>query len=110
MSGPIGFLARNTDLATRNPKFRTEIEPECGKSFFFWSSPEFGAEFRDEIELSSLTKLRKNISPPRNLLNQQKIDAEESAEALDEKYRPPACHFYAQLYKLIRLCDVQIRT
>ena len=34
-----------------------------------------GAKLWTEIELLSLTKLRKNILPPRNLLNQQKIDA-----------------------------------
>ena len=32
-------------------------------TFFFWSSPEFGAKFLNEIELLSLTKLRKNILP-----------------------------------------------
>ena len=35
MSGPLSFLASNTHLATRNPKFRTEIKPEYGKDFFF---------------------------------------------------------------------------
>ena len=34
-----------------------------------------GAKLRAEIELLSLTKLCKNISLPRNLVNQQKIDA-----------------------------------
>ena len=71
----LGFLASNTQLATRNPKFQTEIKPECGKSpLFFGLHLNLGRKFRTEIELS-LTKLRKNISPPRNLLNQQKIDA-----------------------------------
>ena len=32
---PLGFLANNTQLATRNPKFRTEIEPECSENLFF---------------------------------------------------------------------------
>ena len=35
MSGPLGFLPSNTHLATRNPKFRAEIEPGCGEDFFF---------------------------------------------------------------------------
>ena len=26
--GPLGFLAGNIHLATRNPKFRTEIDPK----------------------------------------------------------------------------------
>ena len=30
-----------------------------------------GAKFRTEIELLSLAKLRKNISPPQNLLNKK---------------------------------------
>ena len=38
------------------------------------AAPEFGGKFQNEIELLSLTKLRKNILPSRNLLN-QKIDA-----------------------------------
>ena len=46
-----------------------------GISFFFWPSPEFGAKFWNEIELLSLSKLCKNISSPRSLLNQQKINA-----------------------------------
>ena len=41
---------------------------------FFLAAPEFGGEFQNEKELS-LTKVCKNILPPRNLLNQQKIDA-----------------------------------
>ena len=77
MFGPLGFLASNTHLATRNPKFRTEVEPECGKDLFFGLHLNFEAKFPNEIELLSLIKLRKNISPPRNLLNEQKIDAYE---------------------------------
>ena len=52
MSGCLGFLAStgNTHLATRNPKFQTEIEPQCGKDFFFWSLPEFGAKFWTEVD------------------------------------------------------------
>ena len=46
MSDPLGFLASNTHLATRNPKFWTEIDPKCGKDFF-WSSPEFGGKIPD---------------------------------------------------------------
>ena len=47
-----------------------------------WRRPFFGglylnlgAKVRTEIELLRLTKLRENISPHRNLLYQQKIDA-----------------------------------
>ena len=75
MSGTLGSLASNTHLATRNPKFRTEIESECGKNLFFGLHLNLGVKFRTEMELLSLTKLRKNISPPRNLFNQQKLDA-----------------------------------
>ena len=74
MSGPLGFLASNTHLAIRNPKSRTEIEPECGKLFFLLHL-NLGTKFHIEIELLSLTKLHKNISPSQNLLNQQKINA-----------------------------------
>ena len=43
MSGPLGFLTSNTHLATRNPKFRNEIELDCDKDpFFLWSAPKFG--------------------------------------------------------------------
>ena len=42
---------------------------------FFGLHLNLGAKFRTEIELLTLTKLRKNISPPRNLLYEQKIDA-----------------------------------
>ena len=72
---PSFFLVNNTHLATRNPKFLTEIEPDCGEYFFFGLHLNLGTKFRTEIELLSFTPLRKNISPPRNLLNQQKIDA-----------------------------------
>ena len=42
MSGLLGFLVSNNLLAARNPKFRTEIEPEMQRRpFFFWCSPEF---------------------------------------------------------------------
>ena len=34
MSGPLSFLASNTHLATRNPKFGTEIGPEYGEDLF----------------------------------------------------------------------------
>ena len=77
MSDPLGFLASNTHLATRNLKLRTEIDPKCGKDFFFCLYLNLGAKFRTEIEILSLTKLLKNISPPRNLLNPQRIDAYE---------------------------------
>ena len=74
-SGPLGFLASNTHLAKRNSKFRTVIEPECSEDFFFGLYLKLGAKFWTEIELLSLIKLCKNILSPRNLLNQQKIDA-----------------------------------
>ena len=63
MSSPLSFLASDFHLATRNPKFWTEMDPKCDKDLF-WSSPEFEAKFWTEIELLSLTKLLKNISPP----------------------------------------------
>ena len=76
MSGPLGFLASNTHLAPRNPKFHTAIEPECGEDLFFFSLHlNLRTKFRTEKELLSLTKLCKNISFLRNLLNQQKIEA-----------------------------------
>ena len=49
-----------------------------GKKYFlisFGLHLNLGEKFQTEIELLRLTKLRKNISPPRNLLNQQKINA-----------------------------------
>ena len=42
---------------------------------FFCLHLNLGAKFWTEIELLRLTKLCKNIWPPRNLLDQQKIDA-----------------------------------
>ena len=47
MSVPLVFLASSTHLAIRNPKFGTEIEPECGEDLFSWSSPEFGGKIPD---------------------------------------------------------------
>ena len=46
------FLASSTHSATKNPKFRTEIEPECGEDlfFFFGLQLNFGAKFRSEID------------------------------------------------------------
>ena len=32
---------------SKNPKLRTEIEPECGEDPSFWSSPEFGGNIPD---------------------------------------------------------------
>ena len=63
MSGPLGFLASNTHLATKNPKFRTKIDPECGEDLFFGLHLNLGTKFQTEIELLSLTKLLKKISP-----------------------------------------------
>ena len=45
------------------------------RPFFFGLFLNLGAKFRTKIKLLSLTKLRKKILPPRNLFNQQKIDA-----------------------------------
>ena len=42
---------------------------------FFGLHLNLAAKFRIEIELLNFTKLRENISTPRNLLNQQNIDA-----------------------------------
>ena len=42
-SGPLGFLASNTHLATRNPKLRTEIEPKSGENLFFGLHLNLGA-------------------------------------------------------------------
>ena len=52
MSGPIGVLASNTQLATRNSKFQAEIEPECSEDLFFSFGLHLnlGAKFRSEIE------------------------------------------------------------
>ena len=64
MSDLLVFLASNTHLATRNPKFLTKIKLERGKDLFSWSSSEFGAKFRTEIALFSLTKLQKKYFAP----------------------------------------------
>ena len=61
-------------MATKNPKFRTEIEPECSKDLFFGLHLNLGTKSQTEIELLSFTKLHENISPPQNLLKQQKLD------------------------------------
>ena len=76
LSGPLSFLASNTHLTTENPEFRTRIEPECGEDLFLCGLYlNLGAKVQTEIALLSLTKLNENILPPRNLLNQEKIDA-----------------------------------
>ena len=62
-------------LTTRNPKFWIEIDPGCGEDLFFGLHLNLGAKFPTKIELLSLTKRRYKILPPRNLLNQKKIDA-----------------------------------
>ena len=46
-----------------------------GPFFFLGLHLKLGVNFQTEIELLSFTKLHKNILPPWNLLNQQKIDA-----------------------------------
>ena len=56
MSGPHGFLASNTHLTTRNPTFRTEIEPECGKDLFFGLHLNLGAKFQNEIRIIKLNQ------------------------------------------------------
>ena len=56
-------------------KFPAEIEPVCSEDLFFGLHLNLGAKFRKEIQLFSLTKFHKNISPLSNLLNQQKISA-----------------------------------
>ena len=70
MSGLLDFLARN-------PKLRTEKEPECSKNILFLIFTVIlvfteRAKFQTELELLSLIKLRKNILPPRNLLKSTK--------------------------------------
>ena len=75
MSSSLGFLASTTHLTASNPKFRTEIESECGEDLFFWSYLNLGAKFQHKMELLNLAKLHKNILPHRNLLNQGKINA-----------------------------------
>ena len=75
MSSPLGFLASNTHLSKEiwiSDWGRTRMQQ---RPFFLWSDLDLGAKVQTEIELLSLTKLCKNISPPWNLLNQQKIDA-----------------------------------
>ena len=42
------------------------------RPFFFGLHLTLGAKLRNKIELLSLTKLRRNISPPQNFLNQPK--------------------------------------
>ena len=61
MSGQVFWFSgkyRNTHLATRNPKFWTEIEPECSEDLFFLlvftSDLNLEAKFRTEIGLLSL--------------------------------------------------------
>ena len=56
MSGLLVFLVSNTHLATRNLKFRTELEPEFGKDLFFGLHVNLGAKFQSKIELLDLTK------------------------------------------------------
>ena len=73
MSGPLDFGQVTTpwQQEIRNFGLRSEKEPECGEYrylFFFGFYPNLGTKFRRETELFSLTKLRKNILPPRNLL------------------------------------------
>ena len=63
MSGPLSFLASNTHLAIRNPKFRIEIDPKCSKDLFFGLHLNLGAKVGTEIEVLSKTKLCKNILP-----------------------------------------------
>ena len=86
MSVPLGFLASNTYLATRNLKFWTEIEPGCGEDLFFGLHLNLGKKFPTEIELLSLTKLRKNLSPLRNLLNPQKLTPMQYAHIVSSKF------------------------
>ena len=64
MSRPLGFLASNTHLATRNLKIRPEIKPECSEDLFFGFHLSSGAKFRTEIELLSSSKLRKKHFAP----------------------------------------------
>ena len=64
---------------TQSPKFRIEIETRMRQRpfcfVFFGLHLNLRTKFRTEMELLSLTKLRKNISSIWNLLYQQKIDA-----------------------------------
>ena len=63
----------NRQQEIRNSELRQN--QNAVKTLFFGLHLNLGAKFRTEIESLSLTKLCKNISPPWNLLNQQKIDA-----------------------------------
>ena len=60
MSGPLDFLTSDTHLATRILKFRTEIDPECGKDFFGLHL-NLRTKFQTEIELLSLTNFAKTF-------------------------------------------------
>ena len=62
-------------LTLKGAKYVWPNMSDCGKHLFFGLYLNLGAKFRTELELLSSTKLRKKVSPPRNLLNQQKIDA-----------------------------------
>ena len=59
-------------------KFLPEIESVCDEHLFFGLHLNLGVKFRNEIELFSLilNQTLQNISPPRNLLNQQENDAD----------------------------------
>ena len=72
---PPQFSGKQHPLGNNKFEILTEIDPECSQDLFFGLHLNLGAKFRTEIELLSLTKLLKNILHPRNLLNQQKIDA-----------------------------------
>ena len=50
------------------------MEPDCGKDLF-WSLPELGGKIPDWIRIIKFHQTSQKSSPPRNLLNQQKIDA-----------------------------------
>ena len=70
MSGPHSFLASNAHFVLknkdviRNPKLRTEIEPECSKDPFFGLHLNLGTKFRTKIALlSSIKTLQKNFAP-----------------------------------------------
>ena len=63
MSGPLGFPASDTHLATRILKFQTEIDPECGKDLF-WSSPEFEGEIPDRNRIIKFNQTsQKHFAP-----------------------------------------------
>ena len=63
MSDPLGFLASNIHLATRNPKFRTEIDPKCGKNFFFGLYLNLGAKFRTDRIIKFSQTSQKHFAP-----------------------------------------------